>query len=136
MEDIIVRIGALLVNTPPSEIEEFEVTRCLRDCRDEIIDARACAEMMLQGTGQRLAESMAKRVIDGQAVGAWIPVDERLPKDGEDALIVMPPDEDGEREVEMAEWHAEAKVWTKLSGILMTVPGYLVTHWMPLPEPP
>ena len=68
MDDIIARIDALLANTPPAEIEEFEVTRCLRDCRDEIIAARACAEMMLQGTGQRLAERMAERVMNGTAV--------------------------------------------------------------------
>ena len=61
---------------------------------------------------------------------------ERLPDDGEDALIVMPADEDGEREVEMAEWHAETKVWMRLSGLLVAVPGYWVTHWMPLPAPP
>jgi hypothetical protein len=66
----------------------------------------------------------------------WINTDERLPEDGEDALIVMGADEDGERDVEMAEWNAETKNWQQLSGLLLVVPGYLVTHWMPLPEPP
>lgn len=36
MADIIARIDALLANTPPSEIEEFEVCRCLRDAKAEI----------------------------------------------------------------------------------------------------
>jgi len=89
MEDIIARIDALLANTPQSEIEEFEVTRCLRDCRDEIIAARACAEMMLQGTGQRLAEGMAERVIEGQTIGAWIPVSERLPEEYKTVLVAI-----------------------------------------------
>jgi hypothetical protein len=74
--------------------------------------------------------------MESQMSGEWISMDERLPEDGEDALIVMPPDDEGDREVEMAEWHAEAKVWKQLSGMLLAVPGYWVTHWMPLPEPP
>lgn len=36
MTDIIARIDALLANTPESEIEEFEVCRCLRDAKTEI----------------------------------------------------------------------------------------------------
>jgi len=128
MEDIIARIDALLASTPPSEIEEFEVTRCLRDCRDEIIAARACAEMMLQGTGQRLSERMAERVINGQTIGAWIPVSERLPEPNEPVLIytevlgrhVASVDEEGE--------------WFCDYGGEWLFPK--VTHWMPLPEPP
>ena len=34
--DIVARIDALLANTPPSEVEEFEVCRCLRDAKGEI----------------------------------------------------------------------------------------------------
>jgi hypothetical protein len=34
--DIIARIDALLANTLPSEVEEFEVCRCLRDAKGEI----------------------------------------------------------------------------------------------------
>jgi hypothetical protein len=40
MNDIIARIDALLANTPPAEIKEFEVTRCLRDAKAEIVAAR------------------------------------------------------------------------------------------------
>lgn len=36
MSDILARIDALLANTPPSEVEEFEVCRCLRDAKAEI----------------------------------------------------------------------------------------------------
>jgi hypothetical protein len=36
MADILARIDALLANTPPSEVEEFEVCRCLRDAKAEI----------------------------------------------------------------------------------------------------
>jgi len=127
MEDIIARIDALLANTPQSEIEEFEVTRCLRDCRDEIIAARACAEMMLQGTGQRLAEGMAERVINGQTVGAWIAVSERMPEEYERVIG----------------WRAglvrAGEVWRNESGGWLCgdcEPAGGITHWMPLPEPP
>jgi hypothetical protein len=128
MKDIIARIDALLANTPPAEIEEFEVTRCLRDCRDEIIAARACAEMMLQGTGQRLAESMAERVINGQTVGAWTPVDESLPESGKPVLCSD--DFDGWCEVLQ---HEGLAGWVDIRGNKAYATP---THWMPLPATP
>jgi hypothetical protein len=131
MQDIIARIDALLANTPQSEIEEFEVTRCLRDCRDEIIAARACAEMMLQGTGQRLAEGMAERVINGQTVGAWIPVSERLPEKNEPVCVVCGGKVTvGTYSPMMDDW------WALVLPVTGIQPTDSVTHWMPLPEPP
>ena len=134
MEDIIARIDALLANTPQSEIEEFEVTRCLRDCRDEIIAARACAEMMLQGTGQRLAEGMAERVINGQTVGAWIPVSERLPEPPatgwEDGVRVLAWSKNNG--IDPAWFCRDSQYGDRWSWDSTTEP----THWMPLPEPP
>ncbi len=126
IEDIIARIDALLANTLQSEIEEFEVTRCLRDCRDELIAASTLTDVMLQGTGQRLVESMAERVINGLAVGSWIPVSERLPE--EDRLVlVFDPEMGG---------HGLA-TYTKSDGWLgEDVALYEPSHWMPLPEPP
>ena len=40
MIDLVKRIDALLVNTPASEMEEFQVCRCLRDARSEIESLR------------------------------------------------------------------------------------------------
>jgi len=40
MIDIVERIDALLANTPPAEIEEFEVCRCLRDAKAAIESLR------------------------------------------------------------------------------------------------
>lgn len=104
MSDIIARIDALLSNTPQSEIEEFEVTRCLRDARDELIAASTLTGVMLQGIGQPIAEQMVERVMNGMTVGAWIPVSERVPEIGVSVLCSSddPPGEDrvwiGQRE--------------------------------------
>lgn len=38
--DIIARLTALLVNTPPGDFEEFEVCRCLRDAAATIVSLR------------------------------------------------------------------------------------------------
>jgi hypothetical protein len=40
MTEITDRIDALLANTPASEVEEFEVCRCLRDAKAEITNLR------------------------------------------------------------------------------------------------
>jgi len=143
VEDIIARIDAHLAECAAARCQDEEPDRepILRECRDEIIAARACAEIMLQGTGQRLAESMAERVINGQTVGAWIPVSERLPDrgwDGFSQIVVVAAgnsyflgryykcdqgDECHECGANLGEhWFIET-----------TEPP---THWMPLPEPP
>jgi hypothetical protein len=134
--DIIHRIDALLANTPTAEIEEFEVTRCLRDCRDEIIAGRACAEMMLQGTGQPLAERLAKRVLDDitdtfAGVPRWIEVYESLPPEGQLVMWLRPAANEwpivcGKRDGNSINWGGDFGI-----GI-----EPFVTHWMPLPEPP
>lgn len=128
MDDIIARIDAHLDECASARCQELEPDSepILRECRDEIIAARACAEMMLQGTGQRLAESMAERVINGQTVGRWIPVSERLP---EDESMVL--------------------VWSQSNGLHLAYLdsyrqwrdadmnfGKKITRWMPIPEPP
>jgi len=135
MEDIIARIDALLANTPQSEIEEFEVTRCLRDCRDEIIAARACAEMMLQGTGQRLAEGMAERVIEGQTIGAWIPVSERLPEDRVRVLTCGDDPVEGPFTL-IGFWEPASKFGPAGWHLPCFAEFGPVAHWMTLPEPP
>jgi hypothetical protein len=138
MADIIARIDALLANTPQSEIEEFEVTRCLRDCRDELIAATACAEMMLQGTGQRLAESMAERVMNGMTVGVWVDVVDRLPPiahcstQSSKDVFVATPYAGGEFLLAIGYYSHADEVW-RIRGAQH---GWKPTHWMPLPEPP
>jgi hypothetical protein len=137
MEDIIARIDAHLAQCRDAHCQELEpdAEPILRDCRDEIIAARACAEMMLQGTGQRLAERMAERVINGQTIGAWILVSERLPEHG-DAIWVYGKD------VLMGEYwqgtgfHSYGASMDREGLNSETLHG--VTHWMDIdePEPP
>lgn len=121
--DIVLRL--LELAEPGTSFKDVGGRRILRDAADEILAARACAEMMLQGTGQKICESMAMRVLYRQ----WIPVEERMPEDGESVLwfnrswscpLVV-----AKRDGESLDWGGD------LCG---TMDGF--THWMPLPELP
>ena len=130
MGDIIARIDALLANTPQSEVEEFEVTRCLRDARDELIAASTLTGVMLEGTGQRMAEGIAERVMGGMTVGAWLSVEERLPELDERVMIGNAAD--GWVSVGSRQLTGEYHHWDGDDSEELHEP----THWMPLPEPP
>ena len=69
----------------------------------------------------------AARAAEGDAMGEWIPVDERLPEIGVSVLAV-----DFGKVCEMAwngrYWVVPASKWDWV--------GDGVTHWMPLPKPP
>ena len=130
MSDIIARIDDLLANTPPSEIEEFEVTRCLRDCRDEIKRLRTQGDGLADRVGSlfRETQDLYRHIATQQP---WIPVSERLPADRVCVLVSW-----GTREPELliAHWRADEQDWFDDQG--KVVPAVGVTHWMPLPEPP
>ena len=59
----------------------------------------------------------------------WIPVEERLPERNE---IVLAVDQGG---VTVASYSPMLEDWWTLQVDRMS-PGAVVTHWMPLPEPP
>ena len=128
MSDIIARIDDLLANTPPIEIEEFEVTRCLRDCRDEIKRLRTQGDGLADRVGSlfRETQDLYRHIATQQP---WIPVSERLPDIGVSVLCSSkePPGEDlvwiGQRE--QYEWYFPG-------ANEMGQP----THWQPLPESP
>lgn len=130
MCDIIERIDALLANTPQSEIEEFEVTRCLRDARDELIAASTLTGVMLQGTGQRIAENMAERVMNGMVVRHWIPVSAWIPTEATEVLVAWNLPRGGQQ-VDAALYFRNG-MWAASAGHSIG----RVTHWMPLPQPP
>jgi hypothetical protein len=126
MEDIIARIDALLANTPQSEIEEFEVTRCLRDCRDEIKRLRTQGDGLADRVGSlfRETQELYRHIATQQP---WIPVSERLPEQGEHVLGFC-----SKIGTQVAHLTDESAWYWGTSGVL----GYDATHWMPLPEPP
>jgi hypothetical protein len=102
----------------------------LSDVEGEIACARAVAEMMLQGTGQQMAEALAQRVIDGETIGRWIPVSERLPEELTTVLVYHPDAPFAPSGVDLAS-QMDGDSWMLSDGRLGNP-----THWMPLPEPP
>ena len=110
------------------------VSEYVKELEGEVACARACAEMMLQGTGQKLGEEWARRVMDEQHSPRWIPVEERLPEEGEPVLVA----------IRFRHWTDEMPTlivssWYEhedFCGDENDIPYQGVTHWMPLPEPP
>ena len=80
----------------------------------------------------RTAE-LLDRIAELKAAQRWIPVSERLPEDGETVFVII---HDGfERfengnEVARLTYLGNGNWWSWKSE------RYIVTHWMPLPEPP
>jgi hypothetical protein len=127
MEDIIARIDALLANTPQGEVEEFEVTRCLRDCRHEIKRLRNQGDGLADRVGSLFRETQELyRHIATQR--PWIPVKERLPVDIPHGYCLVT---DGTN-VGTANYSKESNVFDHCIDRDYWKP----THWMPLPEPP
>lgn len=124
--DIVLRL--LELAEPGTSFEDVGGRRILRDAADEILAARACAEMMLQGTGQKICESMAMRVLYRQ----WIPVEERLPELGEPVLACWSRQKIGMGVAVRRDWCGKV-AWRKVDQVEeLDEP----IAWMPLPEPP
>lgn len=66
------------------------------------------------------------KAADVQPVNQWISIDERLPQDGEEALVYA-----GNRGVMIGLYDSVLQVWLDYECC-----GLKVTHWQPLPEPP
>lgn len=133
--DIIKRIATHLAECEAAPYKEMEPDAgpLLFACRDEIIAARACAEMMLQGTGQKIGEEWARRVMDQHNPPQWISVTERLPEELEQVIVWMPDCPHHPCGMDMGSCMTDS--W----GVSWMVSGgrsAFPTHWMPLPEPP
>jgi hypothetical protein len=77
-------------------------------------------------------ENQAKYVESlGLSIG-WIPVTERLPEDMNDRVLVLLKNSYhypiGDKRMDTDRYRGEYRKWVRY--------GDLVTHWMPLPEPP
>ena len=66
-------------------------------------------------------------------ISRWISVTERLPKDGSDVLIYLKTAHDSR--ITAANYYKETWQDCVMGPLYLTEEG-LVTHWMPLPEPP
>ena len=77
------------------------------------------------------AEKVRKEVAKLQSASKWIPVTERLPEDFGIYNIVVK-DIDGVYR-DSADFDPYEKTWIPTMGYTK---NYVVTHWMPLPEPP
>ena len=105
------------------------VIEYVEELEGEVASVRACAEMMLQGTGQKLGEELARRVMDEHYPPRWIPVEERLPEEGIEVLVSVDENSDD------CGYHV---CLYRGGEYVRSESGYIfgVTHWMPLPSPP
>ena len=120
------------------------------DVREKLLELIDDALQMKEGTarvvGKRYVNTIANHLIEnGVTVQEWISVDDRLPSDEQDVLVIA--HGWGGRLVYVGSHkRVEAqKSWltgitSKSSEWLLWGWSYLkepmVTHWMPLPEPP
>ena len=70
-----------------------------------------------------------KRAMEYLSKPRWIPVTERLPEDGSDVLAYL------DSRITAANYYKETWQDCVMGRLYLTEEG-LVTHWMPLPEPP
>lgn len=81
-----------------------------------------------QLVGYSLAMKIADRLIaNGVTIQKWIPVTERLPEQGKCVLIYSDTGKVAEGQ------YTVTQDWTQFRWSAKNV---IVTHWMPLPEPP
>ena len=73
--------------------------------------------------------AMTARAEKAEAENRWIPVSERLPENGIDALLYWSNDAQNEKYVDIERYHIDH--WETLDR-----PWIRAIAWMPLPEPP
>lgn len=112
------------------------VSEYVKEMEGEVASARACAEMMLQGTGQALGEELARRVIDEHYPRRWISVDERLPKEDQRVLVWNWYSVQIAWREHQPNYIIPETIWTFGDDVDKGYPPQGISHWMPLPEPP
>ena len=96
---------------------------------------------MLTMYQDELIPGYRKQIEDLEAKSKWIPVTERLPSDcGEDWVLAFVVEDTGYKLIpKVAEYRKELGDWycVDLGWLGQDHHGaFIVTHWMPLPEPP
>ena len=111
------------------------VSEYVEELEGEVASARACAEMMLQGTGQKLGEELARRVMDEHYPPQWIPVGEKLPE--ERVKVLTCGDDPVEGPFILIGHREPASIFGPAHWHLPCFSEFgPVTHWQPLPSPP
>lgn len=87
----------------------------------------------VEGYAELVVEDLADYLIDhGVTIQRWIPVEERLPKRTSDYMVYLSTPMDG-KQVPIGRGVATYITADECWAIHYP---YIVTHWMPLPEPP
>lgn len=93
---------------------------------DYIVDG-SCTDTLMKQAADAIEELLQKT----QQLPSWIPVTERLPENTGKYLVC------GQWNGKPAEiWICDLIVFGKIKGWSNNVRNPVVTHWMPLPEPP
>ena len=96
------------------------------DVREKLVELIESARFWGSNTSEEIAENLLE---NGVTVQEWVPVTERLPKDGVRVLVLH---DDGVVRIGISRGYfpsVTSKTHTKAFGISE------VTHWMPLPQP-
>ena len=102
-------------------------------CDGGIREGRSKDGVIHNWNSRPIEDALNARIAELEAAQRWIPVSERLPEDGETVFVII---HDGfERfengnEVARLTYLGNGNWWSWESE------RYVVTHWMPLPQPP
>ena len=100
--------------------------------KGNFIDCAALSWAITQNSVPQMCdalETMTARAEKAEAENRWIPVSERLPENGIDALLYWSNDAQNEKYVDIERYHIDH--WETLDR-----PWIRAIAWMPLPEPP
>lgn len=83
-----------------------------------------------------------EEIMDGKMLTGWISVEDRLPKNDDDVLILSVDKQDNSRQINMSAYTYVTFGGQKLGQKYWASPyedfdlHEIVTHWMPMPKPP
>ena len=100
--------------------------------REKLIELLEEAEGLVNNDVPSLEQKADHLIASSVTIQKWIPVTERLPKEGESVLVFGYWHEKFQPLMCYLSPHRKGEWFTTVAGQQV----YDVTHWMPLPEPP